>query len=360
MKKRGSSDVKFTLIMVLAAVFLIGIFWVVLVNVFNSSPSEIINSLTNAKASIGIEKATLNGENISLTIKRNKGEGNLNSIIFLFSDGNNNETVKRDSNIKKLESNTFSFDTNNFKNISFTRQVSVKPIFSGSSGNESSEKFDDSKQFSDEEILKGIGAEDWWQFEDNINDEIGLSNGVNKGDLTFVEGKQGKAGKFNGIDNYVDFQDFNKLDNAKEFSISFWVYREEGSNFESNQGIISRGSKDMKTPWIFGYGGTRSIFAQFGTTESAADCGVATKPLDTGRWSNIILVWNGKSCMFYENSVLTNSDPTKGDALLQGDGNLLAGKTPNEEYFNGLIDNMVFFGKALDKKEVEVVYSIGS
>ena len=64
-----------------------------------------------------------------------------------------------------------------------------------------------------------------WKFDDDVKDSAGENDGTIKG-ATFAAGKIGKAVKFDGVDDYVDFK-VDEIGALSEGTIAFWF------NYES-------------------------------------------------------------------------------------------------------------------------------
>lgn len=353
------SDVSITLMMIGFSILLLGLLWIVIVNVFHSSPKEIINSIRDLSSEFKIESASQNEDgSVSISVKRSQGREELSKILFVISDDKSTEMIEKNSNLKKLEQSVFVISKNELENLSFVRNLSIIPIYADELENKTIENAVDSFEFSNKDIIENLGAVSWYRFQENLKDEIGVSNGVYNANLEFSDSPYGKSVKFNGIDDYVDLGDFSILNGKESFSVSFWIYRDEGSNFETNGGIFSRGSNNAKSPWIYGYKDTRAIFAQFGTNIAEADCSLATNSVNSKQWVHIVFVWDGNECKFYENGKLTNRDPTKGATLINSDDGTFIGKNHDGEYFEGSVDEIIVFGKPLNEKQVKIIHEI--
>ena len=357
MKKKGVSDVKMTFVMIAMTIFFMGLFWVVLVNVFHTGPQEISKAISSFFSTLKIEKASYGKDgSISVTVVK-QGKNSLDGILFTFSDDKNSEQINIPENFNGQTKKTFYFNTDNFTDISFVRNVSVTPIFTGS-GDNKTKKPDDSFEFSNSQIVDGFGVLSWWNFNDDLKDSMGLSDGTSRGGVSFVDGKFGKAVRFNGEDSYVNFGRLTQFDNLKSFAISFWIFNNISTTFPDNEGIFARGPDNKKMPWIFGYKGTRALFAQFETNSAVADCSLGTDSLPARQWVHIVFQWDGKECMFYENGRLTTSDPTKGNMVSSNPSETFLGKNPDGRYFNGMVDEQMVFNKSLTDKEINALYQI--
>ncbi len=124
--KRGLSTIIITLILIALALVAIGIFWIVVRNMIQSGVEEI--NLGKFTLSAGISNVNIDNStnNVSLTVKRNPGAGELSGIEFIFSDGLNSEVVKREVSMKELQERRFSFILN--MNVNNLISISIVPI----------------------------------------------------------------------------------------------------------------------------------------------------------------------------------------------------------------------------------------
>lgn len=359
MNKKGLSDVLMTVITVSVAVLLIIIVWVIISGLLQSGALAQGGSSGEIFSDLKLEKVVINEDNsVSVTLKRGKRTGNLVGIFFSVSDGFNSELIEKETTLKELESGTFVLSEEDLGNVLFAKDISIAPIFQQDSNNKISSRFVDQFTFSNEEIIKNFGAISWWRYQDGAKDEFGKNPGIIKGANCDVKGKYGKACNFDGVDDYIDIGNYDNLDGENSFSISFWIYKNGNDKFAENEGLFSRGSDGGKSPWIYGYENTFSLFAQFETDDAVSDCSIATGTIRGDRWTQIVFSWNGSVCHFHEDGILTNKDPTKGNILIDTDGDNYIGKFSNGGYFDGLIDEVIVFDRALTNKQVQFLYKL--
>lgn len=131
--KRGMSAVVTTLIIILLAIVAIGIVWVVVKNILDKGSEEI--TLTGLTLDLEITRATVEDDTLSITVKRNPGDGNLVGINFVISDGDNSVVVTRDTTLAELGVQTFTFTLSTLA-VGDITSISIAPIFETSSGKE--------------------------------------------------------------------------------------------------------------------------------------------------------------------------------------------------------------------------------
>lgn len=205
-----------------------------------------------------------------------------------------------------------------------------------------------------------------WNFEEgsgnSLNDISGVNNTAtwNGTGSHWVTGKIGKAGGFNGTDDYVNLNTFSALNGATSFTISTWVYKEEDGNFPTYDGIFGIGSTNQRTPWIYGSSGTPNLIGNFETTTGGvADCNVAGTSINANAWNHIVFVWNGSVCRFYINGLAGGTDTTVGNTLANTDGNNAIGRITGFDYWNGPIDQVKVYNYARTPAQIIWDYNQG-
>ena len=127
------SEVVTTLIIILLVIVALGIVWVVVKNIIDKGKDEI--TLTGLTLDLDITKAVVDDETLSVTVKRNPGEGDLIGINFVISDGDNSVVVTKDTTLAELGVQTFTFPLGTLA-VGTITSISIAPIFETSSGKE--------------------------------------------------------------------------------------------------------------------------------------------------------------------------------------------------------------------------------
>jgi len=208
-----------------------------------------------------VEPSSTSG-NVLVRVERNVGEGNLQGINIIMSDGINAETVRVDP-IDEGEETTYDISKGGLGAIT---KVSIRPI-GGSQGNEKVGEVVGERELSYEQSVKSLGGLiAWWEFENDAKDSSGsvpLHDGTNNG-ATFVDdGKVGKAADFDGS-NYISAGDITEYG----YTICSWVYLNTGSitlySFRGTYGA----------PLLFNNGGKYRVYMNDNSyrSEKPMDC----------------------------------------------------------------------------------------
>lgn len=191
-----------------------------------------------------------------------------------------------------------------------------------------------------------------WSFDEESGGEVGDVSGNGnvgriKGGVTVVEGIGGKALKFNGEDGYVECPVGPSLESAEQTTIEAWIYP-MGAHQNGYGGIINNVNGAANTRLLVMSSG--KLLAQLhGSTE-----GLSGPNVVTDLWNHVAYVYDGKEEIWYLNgkryAVQSYDRPLATGARAMTIG---WGYTEADYYhFNGLIDEVMIYGRALSEEEV--------
>lgn len=168
---------------------------------------------------------------------------------------------------------------------------------------------------------------------DTINNLFGdLNNGV-----SFQNGYF----SFDGVDDYISFQDNNILDLSSPFCIEIWIYPVSIST------IFAKGQYGVH--WNYGLRADR-------VRHNNGDYGFGTGYSVTNNvWQNIIIRYDGTKNQVYKNSVLVSDFTPNSYSPNQGSGILALGRAggSNTEYSNMRISKFSLYNKLLNQEEIQ-------
>jgi len=174
------------------------------------------------------------------------------------------------------------------------------------------------------------------------SDLSGNYNGTSTA-LTFGPGKFNDGGIFNGTSSDIDISGTLQ---SSTMSLSLWVY--VNATITSNRILVEFGN---------GYGlwslasAAGKLGMQSANSNSSHTLSNATLP--SGQWNHVVCVWNSGSRTFYINGA-TQSGGTVAD-YLTCDQNTI-GSRRTGEFFDGTIDQVRVFNKAITSDEVTTLY----
>lgn len=212
------------------------------------------------------------------------------------------------------------------------------------------------------------GLVGWWEFEEGSGSIAGDSSGNgNDGTIygaTWATGQIGGALDFNGVSDYVNCGNDSSLKPPLPITISAWV-RLSGSGKTQYIVVSDNQASDYYGVWFTvrpdntlgvsygdgGYPGAVNRRSKIGTTALSEDT-----------WYHVAVVIEGSTDMsFYINGADDGGTYSgSGGSLVYSSGSALIGKEHNSAYpFDGKIDDVRIYNRALSEGEVEDLYEGG-
>ena len=205
-----------------------------------------------------------------------------------------------------------------------------------------------------------------YSFEGNANDGSGNGNtGTASGGVTYSAGKSGQAISLDGT-GYVEVGDsqYIQLPNSG-FSIELWF---KPNSLTSDQIILSKGVSDANEEYSINLGSNGEIYFDYGNNAYAVtSAGAASSP---NQWYHLVAVYDPATSprgKIYINGILqSNAASADGEHIVSSGSNLYIGSqnraTPyygGRTLFNGVIDEVKIYNKALTVSEIQNEYNGG-
>lgn len=207
----------------------------------------------------------------------------------------------------------------------------------------------------------------WYPFSGNVNDASGNNNNATNNGATLATDRLGNANSaygFNGSNSYI------QLPNLKPpfISISFWFKLNSG---QAKQSLIRNRFEGygIQYNWDFpndysGQGANKlcaTLWVDTGTTNKRYEH-VAQPNVNDGAWHHVAFSYDGMTYKFYLDNVNTFSSSSFGSdsVFYNNSGNgFTIGRDGdfNNYYFNGLIDDVSIFNRALSAQEINSIYT---
>ena len=213
-------------------------------------------------------------------------------------------------------------------------------------------------------ITPPSGLVGWWAAEYSALDSAGTNNGTTPFGIAYATGKVGHAFDFDGSSRRVSVPDSPDFKLTNSLTIEGWIFpRQQNSGC-----IFSRADNRLGVDcWILSMSPTNSI--SFQIMNGSNQVATIQAPIRTNQWSYIAATLEGTNgaLKLYTNGVLAaqtnttvrpraNLDPAQEPAL--GIGN--HGGNYAQSPFNGLIDEISLFSRALSQSEIQSIYGAGS
>jgi hypothetical protein len=176
-----------------------------------------------------------------------------------------------------------------------------------------------------------------------------------------TSGKYGKAISFDGTDDYVEVPNSASLVQTT-FSIEFWAKPSSFTQYKRWMG------KDT-TPWggnyygwivLWSYAGSSAVYLALenggvnGANEKISQ--LVTVSLST--WVHLAFTFDGSYIYAYKNGVLFGSAVAVGTwTFATSTGPFRLGRDYGTDYFNGILDEVHFYNRALSSGEVSDLYN---
>lgn len=186
------------------------------------------------------------------------------------------------------------------------------------------------------------GLISYFKFNNNLMDELGNTpDGTNINNATFVDGVDGKAIQFNGIDQSVVF-DRKSYRDGNKISVSFWLFQPLAASL--TQFIISCNDFGVATSM-----GGLAYAISLPITNSAIGS------FEIGEWTHFVGTYDGTDIKVYINGELAQTTNHPGD-IEDLDKDLTIGSFM-DFYWEGAVDEMFIYNRVLTPEEALQLYN---
>ncbi len=169
-----------------------------------------------------------------------------------------------------------------------------------------------------------------------------FNDGTLKNGPQWVDGKFGKALSFDGVDDYVDCGNDSSLNLDNEVTVEAWI--KPIAVPSSGEGLASKADLSYGLTY---YGNGQVYFYTYSGSH------FSTTSLPTGEWSHVVGTYDGTTRRLYVNGVLKDEDNDPGLSL-SSSAKFKIGYYSG--YFNGLIDEVRIYNRALSEAEIKAIY----
>ncbi len=223
------------------------------------------------------------------------------------------------------------------------------------------------------------GLVSWWPGEGNANDIFGTNNGTLNG-AAFAPAIVGQAFSFDGVDDYIQVSDAPALRFSNAFTISAWI-RVDQTNGSGGLPIVHKDPQQVNSGRSYEFVVLPDGRIQIGVFKNGDDSGFAARNSVTnvplGEWHHVLGVYQGDTnpaLDIYVDGKLSDGEPLQLNFATGGVipsmiyqntqplfiGAYVNGIHPFPAYFNGSIDEVALFNRALGSNEIAAIYAAGS
>lgn len=191
-----------------------------------------------------------------------------------------------------------------------------------------------------------------------VDASVNGNNGVFMNGTSIDKGHSGNSLLFNGVDNYVQFAASPSFDiSSGVVSVASWVkidYLPTEMTMPFGPIFDSQGDQYV----LYEDRGNKEFRFKASTTGGAARPGIPQADLITGKWINVVGVYDGTNAMIFLNGVRKGILPLTG-TILPGQVAMLgkSGTSGTPAYLKGNIDYIAVFDKALSDAEILEMYN---
>ncbi len=193
----------------------------------------------------------------------------------------------------------------------------------------------------------GSGLAAWWRADGNAFDSVGPANGTMQGGLAFVDGRFGQAFQFNGTDTTVTVKSSSSLAVDKAFTLALWIRIHSNPSLHT---VVLRklvvGSEDKNVVLT-----TDGRMGFYFYNVMSGNTLVAATPLTVDTWHHVAMLYDGKSAKLYMDGTLDASVAASG-TIVHSTGTLIFGQSLDFPYFNGALDEIRWYSRALSDAEI--------
>jgi hypothetical protein len=216
-------------------------------------------------------------------------------------------------------------------------------------------------QYQPIDLNEGLVAH--YEFEGNANDSSGNgNNGVENGGVSYVTGQ---GASFNGVNSYISSTVSPAL--TTEITMSGWVKPDkQATDFYTSGGIVLNGG-DYEFAITSGTNTVRYALIGITSTSFWEDTGISVA---LNQWSHVAITYDGSSAVTYIDGIDVHRGTHTGSMsstlwplgigarfLEQG------GSVPSSDWyslFNGGLDDLRIYDRALNISEISTLYDMGS
>lgn len=203
-----------------------------------------------------------------------------------------------------------------------------------------------------------------WSFDEGsgcvANDLYGTNSGILGTNCptispSWVTGKIGNALSFNGISNNVSINNSANLNFTTSMSVSAWI--KWTINPTTGVAYANIVNKNNDNQYRLQHNITNSKF-EFGVKANSGSSYVTstTTPL-VGVWYHLVGTWDGNFIKIYVNGALEQTGARAGTMPSSTKPLKIGSFSDDYRYFNGIIDEVSLWDRALSQEEVTQIYS---
>ena len=183
-----------------------------------------------------------------------------------------------------------------------------------------------------------------------VTDSSGTGNAgtIGGGAVRTAAGKIGRAIDFDGASGLVSVPDANSLDLTTGMTLEAWV---QPDTLNSWREVILKERPGSLTYSLYANTSSNRPQSDVATTGGDKSAGLAPQ-LTAGAWTHLAATYDGANLRLYKNGVLQTTTAAPGALLTSANPLRIGGNTIWGEYFDGRIDEVRVYNRALSAAEI--------
>jgi hypothetical protein len=217
------------------------------------------------------------------------------------------------------------------------------------------------------------GLVGYWPFCGNANDESGnANNGTNNGATLTADrfGNADSAYNFDGINDLISIPDSNTLGITNNITMSAWVFvNSDNQNYHSilSKRLNGNWSYNLSLSYYFGPGGSptevNKVFSGRRNNSGAQlEYKFSNEPVVFGQWLHITVKIENNVITFYKNGIDMGVNLYGNQFTIpminQAIGLTIGSNGDGGEWFNGKLDDIGIWNRALTQEEITNLYNV--
>lgn len=205
------------------------------------------------------------------------------------------------------------------------------------------------------------GLVSWWRGAGNGNDTVGANKGTLHGGASYAPGKVGQGFSFDGNGANVDFGSSAGNFGTNDFTIEFWMK----TTSITNQDILcKRPVCGHSSFWHIVMRGVPSIVVDQNAAGTGFGRVTATTAVNDGAFHHVAFTREGVTLRAYVDGAMNSSTTLLAVASISNSVPMYAGwsvcqSAGTTHAFNGVLDEISLYNRALASSEIEATYRAG-
>lgn len=198
----------------------------------------------------------------------------------------------------------------------------------------------------------------WYPGDGNAFDIQGANDGTLQNGATFAAGKVEQAFSLDGVDDFVTVPDSASLD-VTQITVDAWIYLTGVGDITDHQGIYAKSDNTGDSYSLFIRDSTLGLYNSLtfnGVGQVFETGGGVIQP---GVWQHVAQTYDGTTLKNYVNGQLVQSWAVSG-SITPNNGPLTISSRNGQHPFQGLIDEVEVFNRALSQSEIQAIVDAGS